>query len=459
MQRPDRRLVGLTPGQEPAQAKPLLGRAALVEGLMAPPKEHEGTPHQISASGRDGAQILASRLILETATELSGNRERTKAYVEELERQAGRIVRARAEREDVIKPGKRAIAVPEGRPATRKGVLEAALAACGHEAEITLEKSMDGKSLFTVVCNGETNKVPISDSVMAAIDPVAAAVKILGVIDIGTTAEKKREQAIAQRRSTRPPATPLGLGEGELDSRMVTFDGSLEKPGESEWIFTYLAPGLETSFSIPSGTTGRSLLDAIDSKLEAIHEQYGRPYPAQVIETIAAGRGGKGYLAAIPSDSLGVARALDRLVSDYIGKVEPLVPQEYLDAYRAMKKLERPREVWLSAFEMENLKRALDELDHPVYSVVKESYGRGGMPITEGVREEILSLLRIAPMVGPEICDAALGNMAGAYRLVGGTEVPDGSMTAALRKDYFRISFIVRMGIKRAIADGRIACE
>jgi len=460
MQRPERKIAEGQPQPDRAPAKPFAGRSALISGLIDHQKAYLDSPPSIQYTDKETLQIMASALVLETAMELSRSRQAVKEYVDELVRQSTLISLERKARSDAEKAPKTATATPAAKPASRKELLEAALSHFGIDAEIIGEKCIDAKSMFTVRFNGDTTKVLIYESMLASDDPVAQALKILGVLDItGTGAKKALEERAAQRRSTRPPPTPLGLSDGELDSRKVTFDGVLEKPGKMDWLFTYTAEGLETSFTIGSEATGWELMDLIEARLEGIHEQYGKPYPACVIEAISDNRTCKPYLFGLPEDIRGIAQTLDVLAAGILGDIGHLVPPEYLEAYRAMKKHEPPRQVYLDSHGKDELIAALDGLEHPVYTIARSTYGREELAMTQRLREEMVSLFRIAPMVNIDICDRALQNMAGAYHLLADATVVQDNVAIDPRKDYFRVAFTVRMAIEKAISNKEIVCE
>lgn len=392
MQNPQRKPARPTPLEEPAAKKGFAGRPALISGLMeGQAQDPLDAPLAFFPDQKDSRQIISSRRIYEAVLMVVESRNNTERHREALVSHATAIYERRKATEAERRGQPAVMATGARTPTTPRGVLEAALAEAGLNAQIVSEKERGSGSIFTVECNGETNMLPVSETVMKGKDPVALMVKMLSVISLGVSAEEKRVQALAQRRSTRPPPTPLGIDSRELDGRLVTFDGKSEM-GNGDWTFTYLAEGIGTSFFIASSYTGRELLEKLDDKLDSIHAKYGQPFPAEALEYRASREGGKAYMEGIPAGVLPIARALDYLVCDCVGS-DILAPPEYREAHQAMKAMPRPGAAFLSGEEMAELRQALHDLDHPIYTILQETYGGNGTRLHAAAQAEAASLL------------------------------------------------------------------
>ena len=455
MEKPVKRLAGPAL-QVQLPAGRFAGRETLIAGLAAIRDDYSRAP-EISVTDKEGGQILASRCVLEAVMEIMATRAKAAAYAAEVIRQAQTIV-ANREAEGTGASIVRLNAAGVENPTTRRGVLEAALARAGIGAEVVSEEDRGIGSIFMVKCNTDTTKVAVTEAIMNSGDPVQAMADRLPAIDIGRNHEDRKAEEKARRRASRPPTEPLGLDEDVLDARMVTFDGELRGPAGKEWVFSYLAEGIESTFTISSNSTGSALLELIDEKLDDLHTSFDAPYPEQVLGAMASSRPPKAYLGAVEGEVGTVARALDMLVADYIGVSTNNIPVQYRKAYAVLCDAERPRPAYLTSEGMRELKDALDSLDHPVYTVAREAYGKEGVPVPE-TREEMVALIQLAPMVKVDICDAALMNMAEAYGLLnkGGSIAPE--TPADARKGYFKIAFLVRNEIEGAIASGSLISD
>ncbi len=457
MPKPQRTLARTTPSGEPAARKPFAGREALVGGLIEAQKADGEHPQLVYFSrDKETQEIMASRHIFEAILMLVNSRKGIEAYREALISHAARI------RDERKKAGEAADAkaIPPAPPALSgptkaREVVEAALNAEGLSATVIDEKKRETGTILTVSCGGETTRLPLSDAIMKGSDPVAFVRKMLSAIDLGRSKEEKRAQSLAQRRSTLPPPSPLGIAPGELDGRMLTFDGKSEMGG-GNWTFTYTAEGTGTSFFIPSSLTGAQLLHELDEKLDSVQKRYGKPYPSAILEWHAGRSKGRDYLAGLAEDILPIARTLDYLVRECVG-MEAIVPSEYAEAYKAMKKAGLPSQAFMSHDEMEQLRQALDALDHPIYSILRQAYG--GAKLGPAAQTEVTALLQLQQDVGIDVCDTAVRNIAEAYHLISGDNWAVFSSQDELRRSYFRMSFTVRREIERSIAEGAIETD
>lgn len=462
MQTPEKKLAGPLPRVEPAANKPFAGRSALIDGLIEAQKdvtirEAPILPVIFTPGSKESRQIMASRQIFETVFDIVTARINIANYREALVSQAKEIADARKAAHATAPTQTAVCKAPAGRPTTKKETLEMALAELGLDAEITLEKVSGGLALFTVECKGETNKVPLKDSIMEAKDPVAKVREILSFLSLGRNEEDRRILSLATRRSTRPPPTPIGIDSKELDGRLVTFDGQMEHGLRGKWIFTYVAEGMETSFGFGCDVTGEDLLDMIDEKIDMIHKEYGRPYQTAVLEWRSRGRANKAYMDGISEELIGIACTLDYLAT-CPARMRDLVPPEYAKGFDALKKLAPPYAAFLRSADMEELLASLDLLDHPVHRAIRESYGDKAM-LSPGDQYEVASLLQVVPAVAVDVCDVAANSIAEAYSLVSTDNVSALSALSGNRKDYFRMAVMVRKAINDAIADGTLEID
>ncbi|MCI0504048.1 hypothetical protein L0Y65_05045 [Candidatus Micrarchaeota archaeon] len=464
MRTPDKALTGIAPKEEQAPArKPFAGRTALISGLIdAHREEASGVASSLSPAfqfdqqSRASAQIVQSRRIFEAVLDIAQSRAAIGKFRRELLTHAQSIADKRRDAQTKIGAPAPCPARP-GKPATMKDALVMAFEDMGLDARIIAEKELNGRALFSAETGGQTFKVPINSSALELDDPVAKVKVILSFV-LGVSEEERRKQSMAQRRSTRPAATPLGIGERELDGRMVTYDGQLADGKAGQWLFTYTARGLETTFSISSEARGADLLDAIDEKIDMAHRQYGQPYPAAVLEWRAMGRAGKRYLDGVTGDLHGIACTLDYLAT-FPARMRELIPQEYREGFDALKKLPPPHAAFLKGQEMEELRGALDSLGHPIHAIILESYGtQDGKPGRVAV-EQAESLLKLAPSDALEVCDGAIDNVAEAYCLVSRESRTALQDAAENRKNYYRMIFSVRKAINEAVADGSLEVD
>jgi hypothetical protein len=451
MQAPEKKLAGPIPREEPAAKKTFAGRSALIDGLIDAQKDvtiREAPPLPVlfSPESKESRQIMASRQIFETILDIVTSRMNISNFREALIGEAQAIAEARKAAEAAAaKPA--ACKAQAGKPTTIKEALEMALAELGLDAKIVLEQRREGGSMFTIECRGEENKVPMKDSILELDDPLAKVRSMLTVLPIGVTDVERRQKSLAALRSTRPPPTPLGIDSKELDGRNIHFDGE----SSDLWVFTYVAKGMETTFTFGSRVTGEDLLDMIDEKIDMLHKQYGQPYPTSMLEWRSRGRAGKAYMEGIGEDILGIACTLDFLAT-CPARMRELVPPEYVKGFDALKKLAPPYAAFLRGAEMEEIGAALDALDHPIHKAIRELYGEKAT-LSPGDQHEVASLLQVVPAVAVDVCDAAASNMADAYSLVSGDNISAISALSDNRKDYFRMAVMVRKAINDAIAD------
>jgi len=466
MQTPGKRLAGTVPREEPVAKKPFAGRSALINGLIDAHKDESPMPFvatplsnnvQFVPESRESAQIMESKMIFETILDIVSARNNIANYKDELLRQTVSIAVKRA---SVQGPSQAQVAFigQTGGPANTRDALIMAMAEMGIDGRIIAEKEGDGKALFTVECKGDINRVPINNRVMESGNPVDGVKRILSFLAIGQTDDERREQGIQARRASRPPPTPLGIGSDELDGRMVTFDGKLEHGKEGQWIFTYVAKGMETSFSFGSEVTGEDLLDMIDEKIDMLHRQYEQPYPANVLEWRSRGRADRNYMDGIPRDSIGIACTLDYLAT-CPARMRALIPQEYLDGFDALKKLPPPYPAFLRGQELDALNAALDSLDHPINTIIRETFGGEGSMLDARTQEEVRSLLQLAPTVAVDLCDTAISSVSEAHSLISGDNWSALSNPADLKRNYFSMVFTVRKAISDAISDGTLEID
>jgi hypothetical protein len=455
MQETQKKLAGPNPQEAPAQNKPFAGRSALISGLMGTARAYEENPPAITSRQEiESRQILQSRQIYETVLDMVTTRNNIANFREALIIQAQSIAIRRKAAEATAAP-KVVHEVPAGRPSTKRDALAMALADLGLDASITAERVSGEKAMFTVECMGTSNRVPVNDSVMESEDPVAKVKLILSFLALGKVdEEERRAQRLEQRRSTRPPPTPIGIDSKELDCRMVTFDGELEHGTKGKWIFTYLAKGMETSFSFESEVTGEDLLDMIDERIDMLHKQYDQPYPAAVLEWRSRGRAQKGYMGGVSGEILDIACTLDYLATCPMG-MRALVPPEYMEGFDALKKLPPPHAAFLGEEEAKSLTHALDELEHPLISIVRQTYG-DTTRLDGRAREEVLSLLSLSQTVAVDFCEAAVRNIADAYTLIGSDNLAVFSSPDELRRGYLRMSYTVRKEVEKAVSEGAI---
>ncbi|MFA5187211.1 MAG: hypothetical protein WC551_12100 [Patescibacteria group bacterium] len=458
MQEPQKKLAGPKPQEAPAPAKPFAGRSALISGLLGAAEAYEKNPSAVTDKQElESLQILQSRQIFETILDIVSTRTNISNYREALIVQAQAIADKRMSARETAQQ-KTARDVPSGRPATKRDALNIALAQLGLDATITAEKETDGKSMFTVECMGMSNRVPLNNSIMELDDPVDKVRLILSFIALGQTDEDRRVKRLEERRSTRPPPTPLGIDSRELDGRMVTFDGQFEHCQNGKWILTYVAKGMETSFSFDSGATGEDLLDMIDERIDMLHREYGKPFPVPVLEWRSKDRAGKAYMEGVPSDILGIACTLDYLAT-CPARMRDLVPAEYVEGFDALKKLPPPHSAFLTTQDMDGLKEALDSLDHPIHAILREAYGTESIMLNSVAQEEVLSLLSLSPSVAVDVCDAAVNSIAQAYTLISNDNMASFAKPDELRKMYLRLMFSVRRAINEAVADGSLEVD
>jgi hypothetical protein len=437
--------------ETPATRKRFAGRGALAGLLDATaPKTMEQLRDQ------ETLQIISSRIILEGVMMAVTARSNIANYKAALIGGAEKIAVKRRER------GAPTEAKPEAeaRPGTKQGVLLAALRAMGLNARITGEVNGAQSTKYTISCDGVTSFVLLTHDVMKTEDPVAQAVKELGVFCLGQKGEEARGRVMTQRITTRPPPGSAGVDEKELEKRMVSFDGIIESPKGSIKIFTYLAKETGTSFSIPCEFSGNELLDSIDERIEEIHRKYDVPFPAALMEQRAAGRKTKAYLTGVPDGLLTVAKTLDYLAADCIG-MGKFVPEEYREAFDALKKLPRPRTAFLSGEEMQELAGALDDLDHPIHTILRQTYGPDPREVMldASAQEETRALLTLSDSVAIDVCGIALGNLGEAYSLVSGDDFSALAGPSDIKKDYFRVAYTLRARINEFIAEGLIEVE
>jgi len=136
-----------------------------------------------------------------------------------------------------------------------------------------------------------------------------------------------------------------------------------------------------------------------------------------------------------------------------------IVPAEYAEGFDALKKLPPPHSAFLTTRDMAGLKEALDSLDHPIHSIIREAYGTEGIKLNPGAQDEVLSLLSLSPSVAVDVCDAAVGNIAQAYTLISNDNMVSFAKPDELRKMYFRLMFSVRRAINEAVADGSLEVD
>lgn len=455
MQAPHKALAGPKHQEEPARAKPFAGRPALISGLAEPAQGHEtGVSEVITKESARSQQILQSRQVYEAVLDIVNTRTAVASFRDALITHASAIalLRKTAEpqttKEEAAEPMKNL-----GKPATKQEALERALAEAGYKAEVRLVREIDGRAVFSIECGGETCKFPVSDSVMQSDDPVMEVKARLSVLSIGVSSEemvaRQREKNLALLRSTRPPPTPLDIESKELDGRKLHFDGEMA----GQWFFTYVFTGTETTFTVSSKATGRDLLEMIDERVDEFHRAMKKPYPASVLEWRAKDRASRPQLQGVPEGLLGIACALDYLSTCPL-RMRELVPGEYLDGFDAMKKLAPPYPAFRSEVEKAELDEALGAIDHPISSIMLETFGGGSSRLNASAQEEVQSLLHLVPEVSVDMCDAAVKNVADAYTLISNDSVAVFSTPDELRTKYFRMMFMVRREIEKAVSEG-----
>jgi hypothetical protein len=412
---------------------------------------------RIASSEKQG-----SRMIFEAILDIVTARGRIAAYRETLLRFATDIheKRGAAAAEEASRKTPRPVLLQSGaKPATKREALETALAMLGIGAEIVGEMQTQVSTHFTVKCGEQTTRIPVSNEVMASDDPVKDVMGILSCIRLVTSEADVRKMELERRRSCRPSTEPTGIATEELDGRMITFDG-IQDGGDSQgqFIFTYTAQGVETTFNFPAGVTGEELLAQIDERIDAVHAQFKSPYPAEVIEWRARGNADRPHLAGLAGEPLKIAWALEYLAScpQDLGQ---LVPPEFREGFYALKKLDPPRTAYLTAEGKAELDAAFEGLDHPAGSLLREIYRSGRVMLDEAAQAEAKALLQAATGASVDYCDAAIANISDAFSLLPGDSLGAVEAAANPRQHYFRMAFHLRRAVDEAIRDGTLEVD
>lgn len=317
----------------------------------------------------------------------------------------------------------------ERRPETVLEALVMALEAIAPDATVTNEKKgrLDSSlTLFTVSWNGEEYRVPVRESVMEATQPVDEIQKIARAVAIGFTKEDERTRRLSSRPEPTVSCDIIGVDWKELEGRSVSFDGQASFLGKMFSQFTYLVEGQETTWYLPITFCGEALLKELDSKIMSFEASSGgtgkaSPIPALVIEEQAMRHRMKSA-ATNADDGISTARIALRFITLVMDLPLEKVPSKYRDACAHLNALPRPAPVVLSIEARDELKRAIKELDHPGYTIVRGMYGvyskKDGTLDEEG-KQLIMQTLR--DNNGPSgLCERALRNLARAYGKLSG---------------------------------------
>jgi hypothetical protein len=458
------------PGGKPESAhvqkdEGFMGKAPFAKALLAP-----DNPMRKSKEER---QIASSEIILDVVEEAVAAKKVFVNYGRCLLREATKIANSR--KAETTAPEQ--VQVENHKPATKREALARALATLAPGAKITKEtpSKIDGSiTMFSVSWNNEEYRIPLRDTLMERDDPVAEARMMAKALAIGWTTQDARERTLGTRKASRPDCSPLGVAQKDLDERYVTYDGemmivlgeqALENDPMSWNTFTYLVNGMETTFTSPTSITGEALLRSIESKIIGIHmAEFGDgktgkaiPIPEAVLESLA-GRMTPG--ACISEADNGVRIAAMTLDHMAVNMNLPLglVPEKYRDSYIQINNLPLPRTVVLTKTRRDELKTALDELDHGGYAMVRAMYRtytrEDGSLDPEGL-QVIKDTLRTHQSLPGQICERALRNLAKAY----GKMTDDAKLESAgieeLESKHFLMAYTIRRGLT-VISNDRI---
>jgi hypothetical protein len=372
----------LTIQDSPVSRKGFLGRGALVSGLDDEPP---------SSRTRREQQTLSAAIVKEAVMSVV-HAVRVKNAFEELAvfyasgiwgMRAGSRPPERASSETPT------VSIKPKKPENDEKALEQALQKMGLKAKVTGRQTTPS-GMFVALSveiegevpgKGETCRVPLSTTIMEEEDPVAEAGKWARKFGIQTR-ETSRGMVLENRRRSRPPAPEvdsLGIDQCTLDRRKLSYDGVSEELKQNH--FTYTGAEIDNTICAPLGLKGRELLEYLDSRILEMHMKYDKPFEASVLEEASWT-----YKAPPAIENLGqgglkvVAKTLHRLICS-AAVDEKHVPPEYLNAYRKLKNSREYyawsniiREGALSKDEIEEFRRAFDEVDHPAHRMVREMH-------------------------------------------------------------------------------------
>lgn len=382
----------------------------------------------------DAERDSATRTILETVRKMVEHQSAIRQYNRMLRYQSFLIASKRSE------AGQDKAVENLPRPLNKEHALNLALRSVGLDNFEVREKERNGDvTIFIINYDGGKYKLmPLNDSIMKSEDPVAEVEKRI------------RATAICNDRDTRKSnpslditLVALGFSPNVLKERMVTFDGYTEIGGTSKKLFTYLGNDLCTSFHIPAEIVGKNLIVAIDLKIRDIHRTFRSPYLSQVLEAQSYAFDTPARVSDLSEQKRKIAISLNHLVYDERTSAD-MVPQEYLGAYIALRKLHN--KIVLSV-DREAFSDALSIVEHPAYRELKEHpemYEGDGRLNKEGLE----SFMKCILSEKCPLSETALRNLASAYGMINDNGNSSGWALPTLRNKYFLLTSSIRRFVK-----------
>lgn len=416
------------------------GREALLDGIFSP------------ASARDAErQILASAVVRESVMQLVEAVRNKNAFEQRVVELAGGIVRRKERPQGAGHDA-------EGRDAAPSNMAEALLAALarmGIEGEIVDERKGASATMFTVGYGGQMDKVVLSNNIMDFDDPVSKAETIARACAVGRAREDARAERLRERRASRPPAAPLGVGEEELDRRKITYDGQVFGVAP---MFTYMVEGMETSITAPPELKGKTLLDFLEARIFEFHIKSGKPFEALFIEDGASNVHSTPAIEAIGDEKVRrAAKALFHMACDERIFTEH-VPEEYLAAFIELRNgrafsdfIDVRRNGLFSPDELQEFRGAFERVDHPGHKMVRALH-RGmqadGGKLSDEDRDVLLRTLEMYADADGEVCERALRNLSGAYAMLAQAPGVESWDVGKLKSMHFEMAFTIRKAVE-----------
>ncbi len=397
------------PDPQPAPERGFAGKSPLVSGMLAK---------------RD--QLMASAVILKLVSRAVADAHAKEQYAKKLFSLADEISDARRS-EKILTMIRQTMQEVRGVPKTKREALEMALERKGIAAEIIDEKEARHFSLFKIKYRGQERSVPFQNNIMEG-NAVANFQRILATSGIVGNNRELMESRKEEIGSVRPPAEPIEVDHKKLEGRKINYDGKI---GSGLMQFTYYAEGINTSIGITGNLRNGELLAEIDRKIFEIHETFGAPLDAAVVEQQTSEK----PCLKVPGD-LEIERIVNGLHFIVSNKIPAKrMPEEYQTAIETLKASPEYHAISTAApitkGEAGEFANAFKELDTTAHTMVRVLSPCGNEGEFTGEGEQIITQALGLGEGKASINPAAISNIATAYSML------TGQSTSGWKEDEF----------------------
>jgi hypothetical protein len=418
------------PAEAQVTTKGFAGREGFIDGMLTP---------RIS-SDQDEKKIFCAQTVKEMVMTIVSATKVRNAFENLLEKEAATIL----SRTDETIQRKR---IKSDHDLTKlHGVVCAALERMDIEAEVTLQREIDGAngkfSLFTIKTESGPERAIVRESIFSDEEPVSSTQTVLELQGIG------RDSYPPQSGNVRMEDL-LGFERKDLEARKIGFHG--EREGGVNH-FTYLEKGMESTFCVPAGIKGPELLNVIENKVLDLHATYGKPISRQVAETLS---GSFRSPPGIENLADGALKRTAKTLHMLMDLDEAIIPQEYAAARQNVEGSEEfhafkigDTEGVVTHEEAAEYKRAFDEIDHPGHKMVRMIYKNmmdGERLITAEEADVLRTTLRFSEG-GNHLPGKALETLADAYGMISKEDV-SGWDHAEREKRHLQMAFHIRKAV------------